>query len=69
MGSTLPAGSTAWISIDRVPSGRPANVSGEMHAVAGAPFSEHRNVAVGSVEVNANVAVGELVRAAGWDVI
>ena len=40
-------------------------MTGEVHCCAGAPFSEHRNVAVASGEVNVNVAVVELVSAGG----
>ena len=65
VGSTLPAGSTAWISSERVPSARPEYTTGEVHGCAGAPFNEQRNDAVESGEVNVNVAVVELVNAGG----
>jgi hypothetical protein len=66
--STLPAGSIAWISSDRVASPRPEYTTGDVQDCGLAPFNEHWNVAVGSGEVNVNVAVVELVSAGGFPV-
>ena len=65
VGSTLPAGSTASINSDRVASARPEYTTGDEHACAAAPFSEHWNVAVGSGELSVNVAVVEFVSPGG----
>ena len=65
-------GSTFAGRIDRLDQQRPGRIrespeytTGDEHGCAAAPFSEHWNVAVGSGEVNVNVAVVEFVSAGG----
>jgi hypothetical protein len=68
VGPTLPLGSTPYNAMVWAPSANPLNTDGLVQVVAAAPSNEHQVVLLGSLLVNATVAVWLVIVAAGVEV-